>query len=370
MQYRKFRRQQVDGFSPNLNVIVGKNAQGKTSLLESLYLATHLKGFRSNTTKEVIQYGSEEASVQIDLIKPTASSIRIGLVGARKQIRVDEKKIASKTKYPFLGSSVCFIPDDLLLIKGGPEARRNYIDDLIIARDPKLVSIYQQFQKILKQRNRLLKSFKEGQGDSLQLELWTSQFIEAAVQVYQQRAELLKVLEPCVGECYQQLFGVEESVSVEYLHGYDEEPTEKLVEQRLSRLVEAEKAIGYTLIGPHRDDFEFRIQDLVARHYASQGQIRSLIITLKVAQIELTQQSRGHKPILLLDDIISELDDDRVKCLVNYLALYDGQMFVTTAEMQKLQKLHEQFPDFQLFDLHKLAPKPWTEGSLNLPIRA
>lgn len=336
---------------------MGKNAQGKTSILEALSLITQLKSFRTNTSAELIQHGQSQASVLVDITLPTSGKVAIGLEsGGRPRIKVDDKIISGKSKYPYLGSSVSFVPDDLLLIKAGPEARRSYIDDIVVLVDPQTVKTYQQFQKILKQRNRLLKEFKEGRGESSHLKVWTDQFIDLSVQIYEQRFLILQKLNRILPEIHERLFQVSESLKVKHDHGYESERVDQNdLRSRLSRLEEAEKAVGYTLVGPHRDDFQFFLQNLNARHFSSQGQTRSLVIALKIAQLEITREARNTNPILLLDDIISELDEERTKALISYLSNYSGQLFVTTAEVDKLKDLHQLFPDFKLIDLSKKA---------------
>lgn len=342
----------MNEFHPQLNVIVGKNAQGKTSILESLSLVTQLESFRSSDVSELIKYGEIQASCTVDLNAPTKSRVLIGLENKKKSIRIDETKISSKSKYSLLGTSVTFVPDDLYLIKGGPEARRKFFVQLAINLDPSSVQIYQQYEKNLKQRNRILKGMKEGDHLGDQLEIWTDQFIGAAVQVYEQRFKILERLREVLPSIYQKLFDVSESIEILHDHGFDENlPDRDSIARRMSRLRGAETAIGYSLVGPHRDDFKFNLNSLNARQFASQGQTRSLVIALKISQLELTREDAYSSPLLLLDDIVSELDETRTLALVSYLADYDGQLFVTTAESSKLKTLHSQFASFKLIDL-------------------
>lgn len=346
---------------------MGENAQGKTSILEALSLITQLKSFRASSISELINQGEDQASVSVSLSKPTASDILIGLEGNKKSIRVDGKKIASKAKYDFLGTSVSFVPDDLYLIKGGPDQRREYIDQLAINLDPNVSSKFTHFQKTLRSRNRLLKDFKEARGDEEQLELWTDQFMSAAFEIYKTRQACLNKIRAILPKIHAELFQVDEAIKIEYDNGYETEvPTVDEYQQRLDRLKEAERAVGHTLAGPHRDDIKFDLDKLSARSFASQGQTRSLVIALKIAQLELTQEARQWSPLLLLDDIISELDEKRTEALVNYLASYAGQLFVSTAESNKLKALHQKFSQFKLIDLASVSGKAQSFGSVTL----
>jgi len=342
----------VNEFHPQLNVIVGKNAQGKTTILESLSLVTQLESFRSSDVSELIKHGEMQASCTVDLSAPTKSRVLIGLENKKKTIRIDETKILSKSKYNLLGTSVTFVPDDLYLIKGGPEARRKFFIQLAVNLDPSSVQIYQQYERNLRQRNRVLKEMKDGASVGDHLEVWTDQFITSAVQVYEQRFKILEKLRQVLPSIYQKLFNVSELIEIIHDHGFDENlPRRGAIERRMSCLKEAEIAIGYSLVGPHRDDFKFNLNSLNARQFASQGQTRSLVIALKISQLELTREDAYSSPLLLLDDIVSELDETRTLALVNYLADYDGQLFVTTAESSKLKTLHSQFASFKLIDL-------------------
>lgn len=291
--------------------------------------------------------------------KPTVNEVLIGLSGRQKQVKIDSKKVSSKAKYGFLGSSVCFVPDDLYLVKGSPDTRRSYIDDLTVNLDTSAFRYFSQFQKTLKQRNRVLKKIKEGVRDYEQLDLWTDQFVSSAVDVYQQRQSVVGRLNRVLPEIYGRLFGVEERLSVNHLSNLDDaDDFREGLGLKLRRLREAECAVGYSLAGPHRDDFSFLIDELPAKSFASQGQTRSIVIALKIAQLELTREARKWSPILLLDDIISELDEQRVGALVEYLANYPGQLFVTTAEYNKLKTLHDRFSQFELIDLMKPENSP------------
>lgn len=335
---------------------MGSNAQGKTSLLEALSLLTSLKSFRSTRREELILHGEEEASLKAELDLPTASEVLLGLKKNTKRLEVDKKRIVSRGQYDFLGSSVSFVPDDLFLIKGGPEQRRQFLDELIVNLKPEASTVFQRFYKALKQRNRLLKAFKEGRGNGTDLELWTDQYAEAALPLYRLRREVLEQLRGRIQEIYSRLFKVTEEIEIAYDSGFEGVfPAKDSFLERIERLQEAEKAIGYTLIGPHRDDLLFYLNGHLARSYASQGQSRSVTIALKIAQLELAQAQRVSSLVLLLDDIVSELDDHRMEALVQYLSNYRGQMFVSTAEVHKVKTLHERFAGFKILELGELS---------------
>lgn len=331
---------------------MGNNAQGKTSILEALYLITQLKSFRSSVLQELVHHGAEESSVSVDLSQPLPTKILFGFSSKKKHLKIDDKIVAQRAKYPFLGTSVSFSPDDLSLVKTGPEARRDFLDSLSINLQPDHVQTYQQFQKLLSQRNRLLKSFKEGSRDFSSLELWTVAYVDQALLIYEIRKQSIQKLSVYLPEIYERLFSSGEEIELKYLNQFEgATPQKEAFLERLRTRQEAEIAVGYTLVGPHRDDLEIELGGLSAKAYGSQGQCRSLVIALKVAQLELTRAAQSLAPILLLDDIISELDESRVRSLVRYLAAYPGQLFLTSVEKEKLESLRSNFSDFQITEL-------------------
>lgn len=358
INFRKFDDVSLTDLHMRLNVIIGPNARGKTSLLEGLSFATSLNSFRTSKAQEVIQNGKSQASITMDLEKPLICRIVVGLEEARRVVKVDEK-VLPKAKFPYLGGSVSFGPDDLLLVKGGPESRRCFLDDLGVAIDPTYAKVVHKFERVLQQRNKILKLIKSGENRTEELTVWTHEFIESAVPLYEGRLHFIKILNQSLPSLYQELFQIEEKLSTDYKHSLpnEEHIRESLIE-KLNQLSEAERAVGHGLVGPHRDDLIFKINGMDARTFASQGQIRGIVIALKVAQLELTRAYRTWSPLLLLDDIISELDDHRVHALVNYLSNYPGQLFVTTAEVNKVKALHSQFSGFKVIDLGPKVANP------------
>jgi DNA replication and repair protein RecF len=343
----------VSDLHSQLNVIAGPNAQGKSSILEALSLLTSLTSFRTHKLPELVRSGETQASATGELVDPTRSRVVVGLSGNKKLIKVDNQEVTSKAKYPFLGSSVSFSPDDLYLIKGEPERRRIFLDELGISLEPGFSKILFRFDQVLKQRNKLLKSIKSGQFLYEEYSLWTEKFIEAAVPVYESRLRFTQLVNEILPIVFRSLFRTSEEVSIAYQTSLNLDlPIAEALLQKINQLSEAERAIGYSLVGPHRDDFSIQIQGMSARNFASQGQIRGIVIALKVAQLELNRKIRTWSPILLLDDIISELDDSRVKALIDFLSSYTGQLFVTTAEVDKVKTLHRQFSGFKVIDLN------------------
>lgn len=337
-----------------MNIIIGPNAEGKTTILEGISLLTNLKSLRTHKFSELIQHDRTEASVSAEIMCPTRSKLLVGLHTNKRFIKVDHQEVKSQSKYPFLGSSVSFIPDDLYLIKGSPDQRREFIDELGTSLDPTYSKVLQKFDHTLKQRNKLLKSMKTGSFSLEEYALWTEKFVESAVPVYESRIRFVKILNDYLPRIFKDLFKTSEDLKVIYKHSLESDDfISDALYKKINQLIEAERAVGYSLAGPHRDDLEFLMNELESKSYSSQGQIRGIVIALKIAQLELTKHHRNWSPVLLLDDIISELDDHRVRSLVDYLSNYPGQLFVTTAEVDKVKTLHQQFSGFKVIDLSK-----------------
>ena len=357
----------LDNLDSQLNVIVGPNARGKTSVLEAISLITHWQSFRTNRSQELIQEGKNELSVTAEILNPVRCRVVFGVNKDKRLVTMDGKSVGSKSKYDFLGGSVTFCPDDLLMIKSGPDLRRDFLNQLGWSLDSQYSKTLQNFERVLKQRNKLLKAIRDGRFSFEEYSIWTEKFVEAAVPLYEQRLQLTKTLNRILPQIYKSLFNTpNEEVSVVYDYSLSEHSSiSEALYQKINQLGEAERAVGYSLVGPQRDDILIKLNGLEAKTYASQGQIRGIVIALKIAQLELTKSYRSWQPVLLLDDIISELDETRTEALMSYLSSYAGQMFLTTPEASKVKHFQERFSGFKTIDLTTLKT---TERSSELPL--
>lgn len=346
----------LENLDSQLNVIVGPNARGKTSVLEAISLITHWQSFRTTRSQELIHEGKNELSVTAEVLNPLRCKVIFGVSKEKRIVTIDGKSIPSKSKYDFLGGSVTFCPDDLLMIKSGPDLRRDFLNQLGWSLDPQYAKVFQNFERVLKQRNKLLRAIREGRFSFEEYSIWTQKFVEAAVPLYEQRNNLIKTLNRFLPQIYKSLFNTpHEDVEVIYDHGLIEQVSlSDSIYQKINQLGEAERAVGYSLVGPQRDDILIKLNGLEAKNYASQGQIRGIVIALKIAQLELTKSYRSWQPVLLLDDIISELDETRTEALMSYLSSYAGQMFLTTPEGSKVKHFQERFSGFKTIDLTSL----------------
>ena len=310
--------------------IIGGNGHGKTNLAESLaYLAT-LSSFRGAPNDALVRAGAEQAVIRATIRHDDGQTtlIEAELVAAgRNRVQVNKQKLVRVRD--LLGSVrvTVFSPDDLTLIKGGPGDRRRYLDDTLVALATKYDAVRLEVDRILKQRNSLLKQAAGHLTSEIAttLDVWDQKFAEIADQFGYARATLVARITPMVQDAYEHLAGIETPVELTY------EPDWR----RIGLATALEKARnmdvrrGVSTVGPHRDELNFRINGLPSRTHASQGEQRTLALALRLAAHQLVTERTGTAPVLVLDDVLSELDERRTTALLQHIPL--GQVIITTA---------------------------------------
>jgi DNA replication and repair protein RecF len=319
------------------NVFYGNNGQGKTNLLESIYLLATMKSFKQAKNSELIAFGADFALikgvVERDQVKREISLL---LEKQGKKAKIDAK-LATRLD-DFFGNLnvVVFTPEEIAMVRGGPELRRRYLDRAVFTCDLSYLAAYHAYAKILKQRNALLKS-----GESYGLEVWTEQLAQAAVLVVERRCAWLQEIEKLLQSFYTEISGNDEKVQIEYRqHGidakaYEENPQQAILDSLKAHAAEERRRFS-TAIGPHRDDLHFGLNGRSTRHFASQGQQRSYVLALKMAEIEFITRCFDAPPVLLLDDMTSELDRERNFNLMEFLKKREMQVFITTTALQNI----------------------------------
>jgi DNA replication and repair protein RecF len=310
--------------------IIGGNGHGKTNLAESLaYLAT-LSSFRGAPNDALVRAGAEQAVIRATIRHDDGQTtlIETELVAAgRNRVQVNKQKLVRVRD--LLGSVrvTVFSPDDLTLIKGGPGDRRRYLDDTLVALATKYDAVRLEVDRILKQRNSLLKQAAGHLTSETEttLDVWDQKFAEIADQFGYARATLVARITPMVQEAYEHLAGAETPVELTY------EPDWRQI--GLAAALEAVRNVdvrrGVSTVGPHRDELNFRINGLPSRTHASQGEQRTLALALRLAAHQLVTERTGTAPVLVLDDVLSELDEGRTTALLQHIPL--GQVIITTA---------------------------------------
>ena len=325
--FRSYDKLEVD-LGDGLTAIIGPNGSGKTNVLEAVGLLATLKSFRGVTADRLIRRGQPAAIVRAEGIRDGRDVlIELEVRGSRVRAQVNRQKL-QRTR-DLLGALriTVFAPDDLALIKEGPSIRRDYLDDLAITLDPRRDAIFTDADKVLKQRNALLKQLKGKADESAltTLDVWDEQLSRLGEQVLQIREEVLEALMPRVGAAYALFADKPALVIARYQRSWSHDSlAEALADRREDDLRRA-----VSTVGPHRDDISLTLDDFDSRTEASQGEQRTLALALRFAGHELVTDRIGEAPLLLLDDVLSELDPDRAAALLDHLP--PGQTLLTSA---------------------------------------
>jgi DNA replication and repair protein RecF len=319
--------------TPGVTVICGANAQGKTSLLEAVSWAATGASFRGVPDTALVRTGCESAIVRAESVDgPRVQLLEAEIrVTGRNRVRINQQTLRRvEDRAEFVRVTV-FAPDDLQLVKGGPGCRRAYLDDLLVSVAPRYVAVRADYERVLRQRNALLRRGVRTNDDTTTLDVFDVQLARAGAALTTGRMRMLERLTPLVAQCYHELAGdaaVDATYEAAWLGESSDDP-ERLLLGALGERRRAELERGITLTGPHRDEWRLRIADLDSRSHASQGEQRTIALALRVAGHRLCTDILGTPPVLLLDDVFSELDEHRADALLAHLDA--TQTLVTTA---------------------------------------
>jgi DNA replication and repair protein RecF len=323
-------------FKKGINVFYGDNAQGKTNLLEAIFFITALKPARVFRERDLIRHDRPLAFLK------GLFNTRSGPVNRQVTVYRDRKKQVQegeniKTRWSELSpgiSAVYFSPDDLDLVKGEPSGRRKFIDNLIYQLRPGFYKYLQGYQRVLAQRNTLLKTVKTKPNLAKTLDSWDEQLSEFGSQLINERLKLLKRISFLSEDYFKKYTREGSQLKISYRSEIDFSDPQLIkcnFKEQLAAVREKDIIRSYTSVGPHRDDIDFLIDGTYVKHYASQGQQRLTVLCLKFAQRNLLYTERGEYPILLLDDVMSELDTHRRQLIMER---EDHQVFITTTDLK------------------------------------
>ncbi len=350
LQLKHFRNyNQLDiEFHQGLNIFLGENAQGKTNIIESIYFLALTRSHRTRTDKDLLQFQEKELSIH-GLLHRTSGSIPldINLTERGRVTKINHLKQAKLSNYIGQMNVVLFAPEDLQLIKGAPVLRRKFIDVELGQIKPLYLSDLSNYHHVLKQRNSYLKAAEKIDMDFLSV--LDHQLADYGSRVIQHRLDFLKKLEKFGNEKVRDISNHKEKLTIDYQSSISFTEPVNLVDKFLTELEKSRKRDLFkknTGVGPHRDDIAFFINDMNA-HYGSQGQHRSLVLSLKLAEIELMREVTREYPILLLDDVMSELDNSRQLKLLETIT-DTIQTFITTTSLDHLQQLPDSLKIFRV----------------------
>jgi len=327
-------------FSRGVNLLHGKNAQGKTNAVEAIYLFSRGRSFRAREDKDLVRFGTDGFRLKIEYEDSDGDgSLEYALFGRERLRKKNGYKISKVTE--MLGSfkAVLFYPDDLELVKDGPEERRAFLNVAAANAFPSYMRHYADYKTALENRNAILKLAAKGMYyDERELFAWSESMAEYASFIYLARDEYIKRLEVHAAKVLSDISMGEESLSLSYksdIEGSltDREAVRAEYIRRLSENTERERAAGVSLYGVHRDDLEIFINGKSARLFASQGQQRSIVLALKLAEGEVTRDICGEYPVFLFDDVLSELDGGRRKYVLDGVG--ERQIIITSCEPDK-----------------------------------
>ena len=322
--YRNYESLNIS-FDKGVNILYGDNAQGKTNVLESIYLSATTKSHKGSKDKEIIKFDQEESHIR-SLIEKNDMEYRVDMHLRKyksKGIAINGQKIKKASELIGLLNVVFFSPEDLSIIKDGPSERRRFIDMELCQLDKSYLYYLNQYNKILNNRNKLLKDIIFNPSLKETLDIWDEQLVQYGSQIIKRRAVFIEELNTIIYDIHRKLSGGKEELYIAYEPDTDAEIFAAKV--RINR--DKDLKLSQTTSGPHKDDCIFKIGECDIRKYGSQGQQRTAALSLKLSEIELVKKVTKDTPVLLLDDVLSELDSNRQNHLLNSIG--DIQTIIT-----------------------------------------
>ena len=322
--FRNYESLDLD-FEKGTNILYGDNAQGKTNVLEAIYLSATTKSHKGSKDKEIINFEKEEAHIRTILDKE-GMEYRVDMhlrKNKSKGIAINGQPIKKAADLIGLLNVVFFSPEDLSIIKNGPSERRKFVDMELFQIDKYYLYNLNQYNKIINQRNKLLKEFYQNSDLNETLQIWNMQLVTYGNQIIRRREMFAAQLNEIIFDIHKNLSGGKEELKIVYEPNVSEDEFERKLKISQDRDIK----LKMTSVGPHRDDFCFMVNGVDIRKYGSQGQQRTAALSLKLAEIELVKKVTGDSPVLLLDDVLSELDSHRQNYLLNSIG--DIQTMIT-----------------------------------------
>lgn len=346
LQFENFRNLENNRIEPSdkVNVIYGENAQGKTNLLEAVWLFCGGHSFRGSKESEMIAF--DKSFFRLSMVFESGEreqSADIAFGRDRKQIHINGVERGSSSYLTEVFSAVVFSPEHLTLIKRGPNIRRRFLDAAICQHRIRYASLLAKYSQIINQRNALLKDIFHHKELKDMLSIWDDSMAAVGAAILRERYDYLKKLREQAIRYHRGISGEKETLGIEYISTEKTEENDSpdtlrdKLSEALLRSRHEDYSTGATTVGPHRDDLEICINGISARRYGSQGQQRSAVLSMKLSEAELLYRQNGERPVILLDDVLSELDSTRQDFLLNKVE--DYQVFVTCCEKSNKEQL-------------------------------
>jgi len=327
---------------------IGVNGQGKTNFLESVYLCALSKSFRTRVNSDLVAFGQDfcrvKTLVEVDDEQRDLEFI-VTTKPPRKVLKING---VVKKAVDFIGTlkAVFFSPDDMALIAFAPKIRRRYLDILLSQFDPSYLGNLMHYQEVIKQRNALIKRIREGVAKESELNFWDEKMADYGIRVTRARMDLLDQIKDLVKTYYQDISQTSDVIAIRYQPAAEVVESKEAFYEYIQQNHDRDIASGSTKLGPHRDDLQFFCNDHDMAFFASRGEWRSLVLALKFAEIDLIKQKTGQTPLLLLDDVFSELDEIRQKYL--FSAIKNTQTLITTTHKEFLEGVEGEVRVFEV----------------------
>lgn len=333
LNFRNYEKMEVS-FSPNYNIIYGNNGSGKTNLVESIYVLALTKSFRGTVDKILLMNSKDVCRIEGEVSDKYTNKYKLIIKDGGKKVKINDTKVDKLSDYISKISVVLFNPDDLRFIKDSPTVRRKAINLEISQINNSYLKNLNMYNKLLKQRNSYLKTTNINANSSSEyLTILTNKLIDCGEKIYLSRKKYIDLLNQRIGDLYNSICGIQD-LKLEYVSDYKNFDRDKILQKYVDNL-NRDIILGKTTIGVHHDDIKFKLEGFNIKDYGSEGQQKNAIIAYKLTELEIFYQLRGNYPILILDDLFSELDRFKINNILN-LINDDIQTFITTTEIDKI----------------------------------
>ena len=319
-------------FDDEINVICGENAQGKTNIIEALWLFSGAKSFRGTKDNEYIKFGEKKAKIYTEFNMLGVENSAQIVFEDKKTAFLNEKKLSNTSSLAGKFNAVVFSPSDLTLVTDGPDKRRRFLDTAIGQLYPNYIEILRNYTRAVMQRNKIIKDYRYDKTLSVMLEVFETEIVDMGNKITEYRKRYINILNKYVSKIYSGISSGKENVEIFYVSKNEILDNEILKNSRQNDMFTAT-----TSVGPHRDDIVFKINEISARNFGSQGQKRSVALSLKLAGAEVIKEISGEYPICLLDDVMSELDEGRQNYILNHIR--NWQSFITCCDTSNIKNL-------------------------------
>ena len=328
----------------NMNIFVGDNAQGKTNMLEAITILALTKSHRVGNSPNIIMFDKSKSTIS-GTVKDNRviSKLKVEIMDESKKLSINNTIIKKVADYISHLNVIVFTPDDLEIVKGSPNIRRNLLNIQLSQLSKEYLNVYNEYNKLLKTRNEYLKIlFNNSIADTNYIDIITDKLIEKAIVIYQKRKEYIDLINININKFFEDISG-DKNISVKYVPNiefddFEYETIRKKLKHTFKKNYLKELNYGMTIYGPHRDDFLFQYNDNDLKYYGSQGQQKVAILSFKLSEISIFKDICNSSPVLLLDDIFSELDIKKRNKLLKIISMYDIQSVITTTDLRNINK--------------------------------